>query len=255
MSGLSGKVALVTGASSGIGRSTAIRLGAGGARVGVHYRSDENGAQETASRIRDAGGAAFTLQADLAEPAAAQHLWTAFETHSAAVDIVVNNAGAPSKGGIEAATEADFDAVSAINLRAPLFIIQGALPRMRDGGRIINVTSVGVQVALPPEIVYLACKGGINMVTRNLAWQLGARHIKVNAVAPGFIDTPMAAPYLSNPHIRAWAKTLNALGNAGQPIDVANVIAFLASDEGRWITGQVIDVSGGTLLGVPPLQH
>jgi 3-oxoacyl-[acyl-carrier protein] reductase len=255
MSGLSGKVALVTGASSGIGRSTAIRLGAGGARVGVHYRSDENGAQETASRIRDAGGAAFTLQGNLAESAAAQRLWTDFETHSAAVDIVVNNAGAPSKGGIEAATEADFDAVFAVNLRAPLFIIQGALPRMRDGGRIINVTSVGVQVALPPEIMYLACKGGINTVTRSLAWQLGARHITVNAVAPGFIDTPMAAPYLSNPRIRAWAKALNALGNAGQPIDVANVIAFLASDEGRWITGQVIDVSGGTLLGVPPLHH
>jgi 3-oxoacyl-[acyl-carrier protein] reductase len=218
MSGLNGKVALVTGASSGIGRSTAIRLGADGARVGVHYRSDENGAEETASRIRDAGGAAFTLHADLGESAAAQHLWSAFEAHSAAVDIVVNNAGAPSKGGIEAATEADFDALFAINLRAPLFIIQGALTRMRDGRRIITVTSVGVQVALPPEIMYLACKGGINTLTRNLAWQLGARHITVNAVAPGFIDTPMAAPYLSNPHIRAWAKTLNALGKC-RPTD------------------------------------
>jgi NAD(P)-dependent dehydrogenase (short-subunit alcohol dehydrogenase family) len=102
--------------------------------------------------------------------------------------------------------------------------------------------------------MYLALKGAIDSLTRNLAWELGARRITVNAVAPGFTETPMAAPYLSDPAIRAWANTLNALGGAGKPQDVANVIAFLASDEGGWITGQVIDVSGGTVLGVPALS-
>lgn len=140
MSNFAGKVALVTGASSGIGRSTAVRLGAGGARVGVHYRSDEQGAYETVSKVHDAGGTAFALQADLATSDAAQRLWSSFDAHADTVNIVVNNAGAPSKGGIEAATEAEFDKSFAINLRAPLLIIQEALPRMDDGGRIIKLS-------------------------------------------------------------------------------------------------------------------
>jgi 3-oxoacyl-[acyl-carrier protein] reductase len=251
---LTDKVALVTGASSGIGRSTAVRLGAEGARVGVHFRSDERGARATVAAVEAAGGTGFILHADFAQSHAAETLWSAFDSHSDVVDIVVNNAGAPSKGGIRAATEREFDSLFAINLKAPLFIVQQGLHRMRDGGRIINVTSVGTRVALPPEVMYLALKGAIDSLTRNLAWELGARRITVNAVAPGFTETPMAAPYLSDPAIRAWANTLNALGGAGKPQDVANVIAFLASDEGGWITGQVIDVSGGTVLGVPALS-
>jgi 3-oxoacyl-[acyl-carrier protein] reductase len=190
----SGKVAVVTGASSGIGRSTAVGLGAEGARVGVHYRSDQQGAHDTVAAVESAGGSGFILQADFAETGAAQALWSAFDAHADAVDIVVNNAGCPSKGGI-------------------------------------------------------------NSLTRNLAWELGARKITVNAVAPGFTETLMAAPYLSDPGIRTWANSLNALGGTGTPEDVANVIVFLASDHGRWITGQVIDVSGGTVLGVPALEH
>jgi 3-oxoacyl-[acyl-carrier protein] reductase len=252
---LAGKVALVTGASSGIGRSAAIRLGADGAFVGVHYRTNARGAQDTLAAVQSAGGAGFTLQADFAQPGATEILWSAFDAHAATVDILVNNAGSPSKGGISAATEAEFSTLFAINLKTPLFIIQHGLRRMRPGGRIINVTSVGTTVALPAEIMYLTLKGGINALTRNLAWELGACKITVNAVAPGFIETPMAAPYLSNPAIREWAGTLNALGGPGTPEDVANVIAFLASEQGRWITGQIIDVSGGTVLGVPAPQH
>jgi 3-oxoacyl-[acyl-carrier protein] reductase len=139
----SGKVAVVTGASSGIGRSTAVGLGAEGARVGVHYRSDHQGAHDTVAAVESAGGSGFILQADFAETGAAQALWSAFDAHADAVDIVVDNAGCPSKGGINAATEAEFDDLFAVNLRTPLFIIQHALPRMADGGRIINVTSIG----------------------------------------------------------------------------------------------------------------
>lgn len=255
MSDLKGKVALVTGASSGIGRATAVRLGAMGARVGVHYRSDERGAQATIAAVVAAGGSGFALRADFAQPGSTDALWTEFDANATAVDILVNNAGAPSKGGIDAATESEFDRLFAVNLKTPLFHIQHALRRMNDGGRIVNVTSVGTRVALPPEVMYLSLKGAMNTLTLNLAWELGARKITVNAVAPGFIETPMAAPYLANPGIRAWANKLNAAGGAGKPEDVANVIAFLSSDEGGWITGQVVDVSGGTVLGVPALSQ
>jgi 3-oxoacyl-[acyl-carrier protein] reductase len=255
-SDLKGKTALVTGASSaGIGRAAAIRLAASGARVAVHYRSNRQGALETLAAVEAAGGSGFVLVTDFAEPRAAEALWAAFDAEADGVDIIVNNAGEPSKGGIQAADEEIFTRLFAINLRTPLFIIKHGLSRMRDGGRIINVTTVGTRVALPPEVMYLSLKSGLAGLTRNLAWELGARDITVNAVAPGFTETPMAAPYLAIPQIRSWASSINALRGVGRTDDIANAIAFLASDEGRWITGQTLDVSGGTVLGVPDLPH
>jgi 3-oxoacyl-[acyl-carrier protein] reductase len=249
---LDGKTALVTGASSGIGRDIAIRLAENGARVGVHFRSNELGAEQTLASVEAAGGTGFVVCADLAEPSAAETIWSAFDEHADSLDILVNNAGEPSKGGIEAVTETDFDRLFAVNLKSPLLLIKQALPRMRPGGRIINVTTAATYIALPPEIMYLAVKAGLNAATRTLAWALGNRAITVNAVAPGFVDTTLSAPYLADPQLRAWANSLNALGGVAEPRDVSNVVAFLASPEGRWITGQVIDVSGGTLLGALP---
>lgn len=252
MNNLKGKTALVTGSSSGIGRQIAIRLGHQGARVAVHFRSNELGAEETLLSVQAAGGTGFLVQADLTEPEAAEAVWTGFDQHAQSLDILVNNAGEPSKGGIEMVTEADYDRLFAINLKSPVMLIKKALPRMQSGGRIINVTTVATYLALPPELMYLTLKAGLNAATRTLAWTLGSRQITVNAVAPGFVDTPLAAPYLADPRLLAWANSLNALGGVADPLDIANVVAFLASPEGRWITGQVIDVSGGTLLGVKP---
>lgn len=238
-----------------MGRATAVRLAADGARVAVHYRSNEQGAKETLAAVKAAGGSGFIVRADFAEPRAAETLWTAFDEHADAVDIVVNYVGEPSKGGIEAASEDEYDRLFAINMRSPFFLLKHSLLRMRDGGRIICVSTTGTRVALPPEIMYLGFKGGIDTVVRNLAWEVGARGITVNAVAPGFIETPMAAPYLTDPRMRAWANSISAMRGVGRPEDVVNVIAFLASDQGRWITGQIVDVSGGTVLGVPDLPH
>jgi 3-oxoacyl-[acyl-carrier protein] reductase len=256
MSGLAGKVALVTGASTeGLGRTTAIKLGREGARVAVHYRNGKEGAQETLAAIEAEGGSGFLVSADFAAPGASQTLWTDFDRHSDTVDIVVNNAGEVAHDGLEGVNEELYDRLFAINLRAPLLIIKEALRRMPDGGRIINVSTAATYAVMPPELLYTTLKGGMDVATRSLAWELGRRGITVNSVAPGFFDAPMAAPFLSVPEIAAWAKSINALQGVGKTVDVANVIVFLASDEGRWITGQVIDVSGGSVLGTPPFQR
>ncbi|NMO56240.1 SDR family oxidoreductase [Actinoplanes sp. TBRC 11911] len=258
MSGLAGKVALVTGASTaGIGRSTALKLAREGARVAVHYRNGKQGAEETLAAVEAEGGSGFLVCADFSEPGGAKKLWADFDLHSQTVDIVVNNAGlrGPGFDGLAGAEEKLYDQLFAINLRAPLLIIQEALRRMPNGGRIINVSTAATYVAIPSDLLYSTLKAGTNLATRTLAWELGGRKITVNSVAPGFINAPMAAPFLAVPEIAAWMKTINALQDVGEPIDVANVIVFLASDEGRWITGQVLDASGGTVLGVPPIQR
>ena len=240
MSGLTGKTALVTGASRGIGRYTAQRLARDGARVGVHYGKNEQAAKDTVASIEADGGSAFALQADLAAPHAAEALWTAFDEHADGVDILVNNAGVVVYGRVNEVAEEDFDRLFAVNVKAPLFIIQHGLHRLRDGGRIINLSSAGAYIASPMATMYTMTKGAINTLTRTLAWDLGERHVNVNAVAPGFAD----------PVAKAWAAAQGVQGRVGLPDDVGDTIAFLASDDARWINGQVIDATGGGVLGV-----
>lgn len=246
---LQGKTALVTGASRGIGRYTAERLARDGARVGVHYGSNAAIAEEVVSSILAAGGQAFALQTDLSEPHAAEKLWAAYDAQADGVDIIVNNAGVVVYGGIQEIVEEDFERLYAINVKAPLFVIQHGLKRLRDGGRIINVSSVGSYAASPMAIMYNGTKGAINTFTRTLGWDLGDRQITVNAVAPGFTDTDMSA-WFADPKALAWAGSQSALKRVAQPRDVGDIIAFLASDDARWINGQIIDASGGGVLGV-----
>ncbi|NUW46858.1 SDR family oxidoreductase [Nonomuraea rhodomycinica] len=246
---LHGKTALVTGASRGIGRAIAQRLARDGARVAVHYGSNEHAAKDTVAAIQAAGGQAFCLQAELGAPGDAERLWAAFDAHADELDILVNNAGILNdEPGIEHVTRQQYERIFAINATAPFFITQLALPRLRDGGRIVNISTMLTRgSAMPQSISYAMSKGALDVLTSTLAKQLGPRAITVNTVAPGVIDTDMHQGRLVGDAL-AWLSSLSPLGRVGTPEDVADAVAFLASDDSRWVTGHWLDASGGTLL-------
>ncbi|MGW7271423.1 SDR family oxidoreductase [Streptomyces sp. NPDC054864] len=251
MGTLAGKTALVTGGSRGIGRGIAERLGRDGARVAVHYGSNEVAAKETVTAIEAAGGSAFAIGAELGVPGDAQALWDAFDAHADGVDILVNNAGIGATRPFADADEEEYDRLFAVNAKAPFFITQLGERRLRDGGRIINISSGLSHAAVMPEIMtYAMTKGALDVFTRNLSKVLGSRGITVNAVAPGIVDTDINAAWLrgdQNTDARTGAAAMSALGRVGTPADIADAVAFLASDDGRWVTGQWIDVTGGSL--------
>ncbi|GLW04758.1 SDR family NAD(P)-dependent oxidoreductase [Streptomyces lavendulae] len=252
---LEGKTALVTGGSRGIGRAVAERLARDGAVVALTYARDETAALDTVECIRKDGGRAFALHAQLGSHGDAAALWSAFDarvphdTTGPVVDIIVNNAGIGHGADLASLTEEGFDEVFAVNVRAPFFIVQEGLKRLRDAGRIINISSGAARLAMPEIIAYGATKGALDNFTLNLAKELGARGITANSVAPGIIDTDVNAGWLrGNPEAEAHAASLAALGRVGRPEDVADVVAFLASDDARWVTGKVIDATGGSGL-------
>ncbi|MFB4284537.1 SDR family oxidoreductase [Nonomuraea sp. MTCD27] len=252
---LEGKVALVTGGSRGIGRAIAERLGRDGAVVAVAYARDQAAADEVVERIGKDGGRAFAIRAELGRHGDAAALWAAFDArvqpHSLrpGVDIIVNNAGIGRSSDLAALTEEQFDEVFAVNVRAPFFVVRHGLSRLRDGGRVINISSGAARLAMPEIIAYAATKGALDTFTLNLAAQLGPRGITANSVAPGIVDTDINAGWLrGNPEAEAHAASLAALGRVGQPEDIAGIVAFLASDDARWVTGRVIDATGGAGL-------
>ncbi|MCR8577818.1 glucose 1-dehydrogenase [Streptomyces sp. Isolate_219] len=257
MSALSGKTALVTGGSRGIGRAISERLAKEGARVGVHYGRDGTAAKETVSAIETGGGQAFAIQAELGAPGDAEALWAAFDEQAEGLDILVNNAGINKAADgtlkpIESVTAEDFDLLFAVNTKAPFFIAQQALPRLRDGGRIINTSTGLTRGAAKPELIaYAMTKGAIDVFTSTLAKDLGPRGITVNAVAPGAVNTDMNAAWLqgeANAEARQRVSEISPLGRIADPTDIGDIVAFLASDDSRWVTGQWIDATGGALL-------
>jgi 3-oxoacyl-[acyl-carrier protein] reductase len=253
MTDLTGRTALVTGASRGIGRAIAERLAADGALVAVHYGSNETAARETVDAIEKAGGQAFAVRADLSETAELDALFAGLQDALAGrpLDVLVNNAAVTSyTATIEGATPEDFDRLFAVNVRAPLFLIQRALPLIPDGGRIVNVSS-GVTWFARPEVVYAMTKGALNVLTRSLAQTQGPQGITVNTVSPGITETEMNAWLTESPEDARRVAAMTALGRHGQPADIADAVAFFASDDGRWVTGQTLEVNGGLLLGPP----
>jgi len=250
MTGLAGRTALVTGAGRGIGRAIALRLAADGARVGVHYGASAQAAAGVVAEIRASGGAAFALQATLGVPGDAAALWSAFDRHADGLDVLVNNAGVLGKrGALVDVGEVAYDELFAINTRATFFVTQGALPRLRDGGRVVNLSTVLTHGTRSPELIpYTMSKAAVDALTSGLAVALGPRGITVNAVGPGATDTDMNAARLSTAEGRAAVAALSPLGRVARPADVADVVAFLASDDARWVTGQWIGASGGSLL-------
>jgi 3-oxoacyl-[acyl-carrier protein] reductase len=251
---LEGKVALVTGGSRGIGRAIAQKLAEDGATVAVHYGRNGKSAEEAVAAIKAKGGKAFAIGADLTAKDAAQKLFAAFDAEgkkaggNGKFDILVNNAGIAPLVGFAETTEAQLDELLAVNVRAPFFIAQEALKRLNDGGRIVNLSSVVARLPAKGLAAYSLTKPAIDSLTKSLAFDLGTRNINVNAVAPGVIQTDMTAAFTGSKEADEGVMSGQALKRIGQGDDIADVVAFLAGPGARWITGQTIEVSGGTTV-------
>jgi NAD(P)-dependent dehydrogenase (short-subunit alcohol dehydrogenase family) len=250
MANLTDRTALVTGASRGIGRAIAERLAHDGALVAVHYGSNDAAAKETVAAIEQAGGQAFPLRAELGVTGDVEAMFAGLADglRGRPLDILVNNAGIGGPGSIEQTTPEQFERLFAVNVRAPFFIVQRALTLMRDGGRIINISSAVSRIALN-EVAYAMTKGAIDVLGRTLANDVGQRGITVNTVAPGVTDTDTNAWMRDLPEAKAGVAGATALGRIGQPADIADAVAFLASGDGRWVTGHLLDATGGMFLG------
>src|ERR1700685_1084213 len=248
MSSLSGKPALVTGASRGIGRASAIGLARMGAQVLVHYSTGEGEARAVVAEIGKAGGRADTVLADLSAPDGARQLAKQVRpTVGDRLDILVANAGISKSATIEETTVEDFDKLFAVNVRAPFFLVQQLLPILSRGSCVVFLSSLGARAVLGTIPAYAATKGAIDTLVRHFASLLGARGIRVNAGAPGVIETDMSS-FLKTDAGRDLVSGIEALKRIAQPDDIGGVVAFLASDEARWITGDTIHVDGGSKL-------
>ncbi len=248
------KIALVTGASRGIGRAIAIALAETGTVIAVHYNNSADQAVETVKLIQEKGGIAFTVQGDVSTLTGIEKLYQELDSEltkqfgDTKFDILVNNAGALAIATIEETDEKTFDEIVAVNMKAPFFITQKAIPRLRDGGRIINISSSVTRIAFPLYAIYAPTKGALNTLTILLAKQLGERGITVNAIEPGLTQTDIIKNLPNYSELVKSVVSMTALGRLGQPQDIADIAAFLASDKSRWITGQIIDAGGGLHL-------
>jgi glucose 1-dehydrogenase len=251
MSGrLTGKVAIVTGSGSGIGKSIAVRFASEGATVVVDYRNHIDQANDTKSKAEAAGGKAILVQADVSKIADTQNLVDQAYQQLGRCDILVNNAGIEKRADFWEVTEQDYDAVLNVNLKGAFFLTQAFVRRLRDArlpGRIINISSVHEDMVFPHFSTYCASKGGIRMLMRDLAVELGPLGITVNEIAPGAIATPINTSLLEDkPKLNALLANI-PLGRLGTPEDVAGLAAFLASDEAAYITGSTYVIDGGLL--------
>lgn len=248
MISLSGKTALVTGGSRGIGRATSIALGRAGARILVHYGRAAKEAEAIVKEIREAGGRADAVSADLAAPDGAHKLARQVRgLVGEGLDILVANAGISRPATIEETTVADFDELFAVNVRAPFFVVQQLLPDLAKGGSIVFVSSLAAHAAVGALSAYAATKGAIDTLVKHFAVALGPRGIRVNAVAPGIVATDMSE-FAKTDEGREYAMGLQALKRLAQPEDIAGVVVFLASEDARWITGDTLRVDGGSKL-------
>jgi len=248
MRGLQGKVAIVTGASRGLGRAIAIKLASLGAKVVVNYRSNTSAAEEVLSLIREAGGEAIPVQADVSIFDDAQRLVKSTLEHFGRLDILVNNAGTTRDGLLVRMSEEDWDIVIDTNLKGAFNCTKAAQRRMlkQRYGRIVNITSVAGLAGNAGQTNYVAAKAGLIGFTKALAKEVGSRNITVNAVAPGYIPTDLSASL--SPDLIAKGLDMTPLGHPGTPEDIANAVAFLVSDDASYITGQVLSVDGGLAM-------
>jgi 3-oxoacyl-[acyl-carrier protein] reductase len=248
MPNLTGKTALVTGASRGMGRASALALAGAGAQVLVHYGRGAKEADEVVTEIRKAGGRADAIATDLAAADGAHKL----AKHARSIigdrlDILVANAGISKSATIEDHTVEDFDKLFAVNVRAPFFLVQQLLPILSKGSSIVFISSLGARAVVGTIPVYAATKGAVDTLVKHFASMLGARGIRVNAVAPGVVETDMSS-FTKTEAGRDFALGMQALKRLAQPDDIGGVVAFLASEDARWVTGDIIHVDGGSKL-------
>jgi 3-oxoacyl-[acyl-carrier protein] reductase len=248
------KVAVVTGSSRGLGAATAKRLARDGFFVVVNYVKSKKDGEDVVAEIEKAGGKGALVQGDVSSLGG---ITAFFEGVDAALksrglpgkfDVLVANAGVLISKPFAQTTEADFDLLFDTNVKGVFFLVQGALPRLRDNGRVVTLSSGLSRFANPMFTAYSATKGAIDVMTRVLAQELGARGITVNAIAPGAIDTDMNASWLRSEEGRNMLMARQALKQVGAPPEIADAVAFLAGPDSRWITGQRIEASGGSSL-------
>jgi 3-oxoacyl-[acyl-carrier protein] reductase len=240
---LKGKVALITGASRGIGRAIAERLAKAGASVVVNYSSNAGGAQKTVESIKTAGGNAFAVQADVGRVSEITRLFDESIKHFGKLDILVNNAGIIFIKPVSETTEEDFDRIFDVNVKGTFFACREAAKRLADNGRIINLSSSTTARLLPAYGAYVATKGAVEQLTRTLSKELGARGITVNAVSPGPTETDLFLTGRTPEQIDFFAKQ-SAFNRLGRPMDIAGIVAFLAGAESGWISGQNLRANG-----------
>ena len=245
---LSGKTALVTGASRGIGRATALALAKAGAQVVVAYGSGAKEADAVVGEIRAAGGRADSVPADLATPDGPAKL--AAQVRRIVGDrlhVLVANAGVAKYATLEQTTVEDFDKLFAVNVRAPFFLVKELLPILSKDSSVVFVSSLAAHAAVGTLPAYAATEGAIDTLVKHLAASLGARGIRVNAVAPGVVETDMSS-FTKTQEGRDSTLSMQALKRVAQPDDIAGAIAFLASEDARWVTGDTLRVDGGSKL-------
>ena len=242
MSSLKGKVAIVTGASRGIGRGIAEALAQEGATIVVNFRSSPDQAQEVVKGIESKGGRALAIQADASQVSDIRRLFQEGLKHFGSIDIVIANAAIFSPKSIEDSTEEEFDAMFTLNAKGVFFTLQEAGRHISNNGRIIYISSCATASSYPGSAMYKGSKAAGEQFVTTLAHELGPRHVTVNTVSPGFTDTEMLP---KEQGVRETGIQMSPLKRLGQPSDIANVVVFLVSQEGGWITGDTIQACGG----------
>lgn len=243
MAVLTGKVAIVTGSSSGIGRAIAERFAEQGALVVVNYAASAEKAQRVVAGIQVQGGKAVAVQADMSRPSDARRLVADTARQFGRLDILVNNAGKFLPKAFLDTTEADFDFVMALHAKGPYFAMQEAAKVLKEGGRIVNITTEGTHMRFPGATAHLGSKAALEQLTKSLALELAPKGITVNAVSPGITDSGVLTE-----HYRQMGIQSCPLKRLGLPTDIADVVAFLVSEEARWLTGQTIHAGGGMVM-------
>ena len=242
---LEGKIAIVTGASNGIGRAVAERLAQDGATVVVNYGKSADKGKAVVAGIVSRGGNAVAIQADMSQVADVRRLVQDTVTKFGRLDILVNNAGMFMYKPLVETTEEEFDRMFALNAKGPYFALQEAAKVIKEGGRIVNISTDGTHIGFAGATVYLGSKGALEQFTKGLAHELASKGVTVNTVSPGFTDTAMMP---ADPAFRQTGEQASPLKRLGTPKDIADVVAFVVSEEARWLTGQNVHAGGGVVM-------